>query len=431
MLTDSQRTSPRQRVLFMVGLIFAGEAVYALPYHVARFFRSSVLEVFDITATELGFAQGMLGVIAIFSYVPGGLIADRYPARNLLAASLWMTALGGLYMLTFPGYVGSLMIWSFFALSSVLLFWAALIRATRDWGGADEQGRAYGLLDGGRGLFAAGLASILIIVLGLVFPDGYDAAEDQRRALGIVIFSYTAVTALTGVLVWFVVPGIHPNNIGERTRTEQSMLQHVVEVVRIPAVWLQALIIVCAYVAYKGFDNYQLFFVDAYGLDDSDATAIVTLGSWMRPIAALAAGILADRFNVSRMLLLSFALLLASDLYFALTAPSIGIATSWALIANTLTASTAIFALRGLYFAMFEEARVPIALTGTAVGVVSLVGYTPDIFTALVAGLFIDASPGLAGHQHFFMFLSVFAFLGALTSLKLMRLLHSRKAEPR
>ena len=38
--------SPVQRVMFMVCLIVAGEAVFGLPFHVARFFRPTVLQVF-------------------------------------------------------------------------------------------------------------------------------------------------------------------------------------------------------------------------------------------------------------------------------------------------------------------------------------------------------------------------------------------------
>jgi hypothetical protein len=44
---------------------------------------------------------------------------------------------------------------------------------------------------------------------------------------------------------------------------------------------------------------------------------------------------------------------------------------------------------------------------------------------ALVAGVLIDRSPGLAGHQHFFLFLSAFAVIGLMASFALMRLAHS------
>ena len=416
----------------MLGLIIAGEAVFALPFHVTRFFRPTVLEVFSLSATELGAAQGVYGIVAMLAYFPGGPLADRFSARKLLATSLWATAAGGLYMATFPGYAGALMVWGFFGITTILLFWAALIRATRDWGGHDEQGRAYGLLDGGRGILAAGLASVGVVLFGLSFPEGYAAAtfEEKQRALQLIIYGYTAVTALAGVFVWFVLTDGHPADepeLKEWKPHSESVWSHISHVLRLPAVWLQAVIIICAYVAYKGFDNYSLFAVEAYGLDEVEAAGVVAIGSWVRPLAALAAGLLGDRFNVSRITVLAFVLLLASDLFFATTTPIQG--ATWILLGNIVLGATAFFGLRGLYFALFEEAKVPAALTGTAVGLVSVIGFTPDIFVAYVAGVLIDRTPGLVGHQHFFWFLSAFALIGVIASYALMRSLHSAKRD--
>jgi len=413
----------------MLGLILAGEAIFALPFHVARFFRPTVLEVFSISATELGAAQGVYGIVAMLAYFPGGPLADRFPARKLLATSLWLTAAGGLYMATFPDYSGALWLWGFFGFSTIILFWAALIRATRDWGGQKEQGRAYGLLDGGRGILAAALASIGVMLFSFSFPDGYSVAniESKKEALRMIIYGYTLVTTLVGVFVWFVIADSHPSQSAtdnKIVKTKGLVWDQISSVMKIPAVWLQAVIIICAYVGYKGFDNYTLFAVHAYGLDEVEAARIATIASWMRPLAALGAGLLADRFNVSLMTALSFLVLLCSDLFFAISTPIQGAV--WLMLGNTVIGAAAFFGLRGLYFALFEEAKVPAAVTGTAVGLVSLIGYTPDIFVNYTAGILIDGSPGLAGYQHFFWFLSGFAGVGVVASLVLMKLLRTK-----
>src|SRR5690606_10043555 len=115
---------------------------------------------------------------------------------------------------------------------------------------------------------------------------------------------------------------------------------------------------------------------------------------------------------------------LGADLYFALAVPD----ARWLLYANVLVTCTAMFALRGVYFAVFDEANVPWRATGTAVGVVSVIGYTPDIFVAWVAGVLLDGAPGLLGHQRFFYFLAGFALLGALATLIFKRLAAKRFA---
>ncbi len=413
----------------MFGLILAGEAVYALPFHVTRFFRPSVLEVFGLTNTELGTAQAVYGVVAMLAYFPGGPLADRFSARTLISLSLWTTAAGGLYMATLPGFHGSVLIWGFFGFTTILLFWAALIRATRDWGGTEEQGRAFGLLEGGRGLLAAVWASMAAIFFGFLFPDGIATAsfEDKSQALQAIIYGYTFITATAGIFVWFALGDSHPSDqrdLDEWKPGTENVWAHIMQVLRLPTAWLISIIVICAYVAYKGFDNYSLYAVQGFGLSQVEAAKIVAIGAWMRPFAALGAGLLGDRFLVSRMTVVCFAMLLVSQLLFAILTPQPSLA--WVLLLNILAGSSAMFGLRSLYYALFEECRIPAAVTGTAVGLVSVIGYTPDIFVSYTGGVLLDRSPGLAGHQHYFYFLAAFAAIGLFVSLLLMRKLQQQ-----
>jgi sugar phosphate permease len=93
----------------------------------------------------------------------------------------------------------------------------------------------------------------------------------------------------------------------------------------------------------------------------------------------------------------------------------------WILFANVLVSAAAVFGLRGVYFALFEEGAVPRAFTGTAAGLVSVVGFSPEIFVAPIAGWLLDRSPGILGHQHVFLFLSGFAVIGLIVSLEFLR----------
>ena len=87
-----------------------------------------------------------------------------------------------------------------------------------------------------------------------------------------------------------------------------------------------------------------------------------------------------------------------------------------------VVAGEIVFALRGIYFALLEENRTPPYLTGAAVGLVSLVGFTPEIFFAPITGRILDANPGIVGFQHYFLFLAAIAVLGILVILALLRL---------
>ena len=57
--------------------------------------------------------------------------------------------------------------YGFWGFSTTFLFWAAMIKATRNWGGEQSQGKAFGFLEGGRGIIAATIgADVPFFVFG-------------------------------------------------------------------------------------------------------------------------------------------------------------------------------------------------------------------------------------------------------------------------
>ena len=92
------------------------------------------------------------------------------------------------------------------------------------------------------------------------------------------------------------------------------------------------------------------------------------------------------------------------------------------IYANLFVTFFAIFALRGIYYALLEETRTPKHLTGASVAVIAFVGYTPEVFFGPVTGRILDANPGVVGHQNFFAFLAAVSVVGILVTLLLIRL---------
>lgn len=78
----------KKRVSTLIALILAGEAVFFLPFVLARIFRPTLLAVFEITNTELGTYFSTYGIVAMVCYIFGGTLADRFSARNLMPIAL-------------------------------------------------------------------------------------------------------------------------------------------------------------------------------------------------------------------------------------------------------------------------------------------------------------------------------------------------------
>ena len=397
-----------QRLLFMLVLIVAGEMIFSLPFHTTRFFRPTLLEAFSFSNTQLGDVFAVYGIMAMISYFPGGAIADRFSARALMAFSLLATSAGGVYMATFPGPTGMAILFGYWGVTTIFLFWAALIKATREWGGQRSQGKAFGILEGGRGLVAAAFAVLAVSVFSLYLPATAEHMSDFERlkAFRMVILLYSAGRALSGGLVWMFLPIGSAVSVSTGTRALSSMGK----VMQRPVVWAQAAIIICAYCGYKGLDNYALYAVQVLGMNEVEAAKFTAYATYLRPVAAVTAGLVADRSSASKLIMVTFGVLLGA--YGVLAWANTVSGALNLMFANILVSYFAVFALRGVYFALLQETRMPGHITGTSVGMISFVGYTPEIFFGPITGRILDHAPGLAGHQHYFRFLALVSLLG-------------------
>jgi nitrate/nitrite transporter NarK len=410
---------------FLLILILAGESIFILPFVLSRVFRPTVLEVFGLDNMELGLCFSVYGIVALLSYLLGGPLADKFAPRKLIAVALWMTALGGLVYAAFPNYSVLKILYGYWGFTTIFLFWAPMIKATRVWGGASSQGKAFGFLDGGRGLVGAlfGTLGVLIFSLFITSEISEATVSESRAAFKYVILVSTCIVVLVGLLVWFFMKMDHEAE--KEIVLEKITILQIREVLRLPSVWLLMIIILCAYVGYKITDVFSLFSQDVMLYDQVQSAHVGTFLLFVRPVVGVLIGVLADRTQTTLWLFRSFIISFFGALLFATGIISDSVTALFFI--STLVVTTGVYASRSLYFAVMERGRIPLVLTGTAVGLISLVGYTPDIFTGPAMGYLLDNSPGAEGHQHVFWMLAVFSFIGGIAAWYYYQLYRKKK----
>lgn len=405
----------------MLTLVVAGEAIFMLPFVLARVFRPTLLAVFEITNLQLGTFFSVYGIVAMAAYLLGGPLADRFAPAKLMSAALFATALGGLYMTTIPNPAEMKLLYGFWGVTTILLFWAGMIKATRRLGGENIQGLAFGILDGGRGMVSAIIGSSAVFILAWFLPIDVNSATDSQRteAFAHVIQFVSGLVFLMSVITYFVLP---KKRIVDAQASNPFSIESLKQVVKRPAIWLQSLIIICAYSGYKVTDDFSLLAQDVLGFDEVDSAKVGTISLWMRPIAAIGAGILADKLSPSKMMFTCFGFTLLGGTLIGFGFANASMA--WLVFLAIVSTCLGVFSLRGLYFAIMQEARIPLAVTGTAVGIASIVGYTPDIFMGPIMGHLLDSSSGAVGHQHVFLLLAGFSIAGLMATFIFRKLNH-------
>ncbi len=400
---------------FLVVLILAGESVFILPFVLSRVFRPTVLDAFALDNVQLGLCFSVYGIVAlVVSYLFGGPIADKFPPRKLIAVALWMTAFGGVFYATFPRFEQLKWLYGYWGFTTIFLFWAPMIKAARVWGGKRAQGKAFGFLDGGRGLVGASFGVMGVFIFSLFIPSEVaDASLLERRvAFEQVILVSSTIVALVGILVWFFMKLDRESE--KEINIDKITPSQVKEVARLPAVQLLMVIILCAYVGYKITDVFSLYAQDVMLYDQVQSAQVGTFLLFIRPVIGVFIGFIGDRTQITFWLLISFIISFIGALLFA-----VGIISSsetFLFFLSVLVVATGVYAARSLYFAVMQQGKVPLVLTGTAVGLISLVGYTPDIFAGPAIGYLLDSAPGVTGHRHVFWMLALFSFIGGIAA---------------
>jgi MFS family permease len=417
-----ETTSSKGSFLSILLLIISGELVFILPYFLSRVFRPTFLDVFNLTNTELGSLFSIYGTVALFSYIFGGSLADRFLPGKLIAISLLLTSLGGLVIATFPSLLIMQITYGYWGFTSVFLFWSAMIKATRIWGGNKNQGQAFGFLDGGRGLVAGVMGTLAVFIYSFFIESDVqlNSIEERQNAFRYVILFSSLIVALASVLVYFFL-NVKPD---EKKVFNSSIysLTAIRKVLKLESVWLLMIIILCAYFGYKVTDIYSLYASEVMNYNEIDSANIGSLQLYLRPIACVLFGFLADRSKSSiSWIIIGFIIMLFGSALFATGMIKSHLNLFFLISIVVLAIGT--YAIRALYFAAMQEGKISLSLTGTAVGIISLTGYTPDIFAGPLMGYYLDQFPGLLGHQYIFIYLLGFSVIGLICSLRFSRII--------
>ena len=413
-MTAAQPESPRRSLrhaLTMVILCVAGGTIFNVVY-VFEVYYLPLQQAMGLSKSQIGMLLGVFGAFSMLSYGPGGWLADRFSSRKLITIAMLFTGSTGFLYAGFPSYKVALVLHALWGISISLVFWNAMIKATRNWASSERQGRAFGFLEAGRGLFGTIGSTILLGV--------FTWLGSTRMALATVIASWSGIIVLCGVAAWFVLQDDGPASRADSEEQKPKVgWSEVKLVLKMPAVWLIAIVIIAANSGFWATYLFTPYASEVFLLSMAMGGLIGVARNWINPLAPFISGFVADRFGISRTTtVLLFVMMICFGL-FAFTPGTISLLPL--VLANGALAALCIYALRGIYFALLDEQGIPTAVTGTAAGVASVIGFTPDVFMPVVSGTILDNYPGLTGYRILFAGASIIAGIGVAAGWLLMR----------
>lgn len=394
-------------------LLLAAGAIYPLLY-LRQNFETSILEVYQITSGDLGYFYSMLGIMYFVCYVPSGWLADRVSPKLLVTISMVGTGLVGLWFSTVPSKEVLVVVFMSWGIFAGLTFWASMLKGVKMLAKKNEQGRFFGILDGGRGLVEAILATIAISIFAYALETKGQSAD---VALKQVIYMYSFTCIAIGVLIFMLLDNDkREDKVDNNPLEKKNLIRDLKYLASIPEVWLVALVILCGYQLFWATYSFSAFLQEGHGMTAVTAGFITVAKLWMRPIGGIGAGILGDKFGKENILAMSLGGATIGVMVFVLF-PQLN--SMYFLLGIVLLIGVLTYAIRGLYWAILDNCNIPLHVTGLAIGVISLVAYTPDIFLPQINAFFASKYEGLTVYKLYFGYIAIMGCIGMVAVLKL------------
>ena len=395
--------------LQVILLALAASVIYSAPY-LRQLFKTSLLDAFALDELQLGNLSSTYAICSILCYLPGGWIADRVQPKILVVTALFASAATYAWYATIPGYTELLIIHGLWGVIGVGILWAAMFKQIRLLAGGSEQGRMFGTLEGARGLFEAILLTVATFVFGLF----------ATRKLGMinVIVIYTVFATALGFLMMFLKS---ETGGAKEAATEKIHLADAILIVRQPSVWLMCIMLTAVYHVFWATIEFPSFAeTGGFEMSLAAATALGATKLWMRPPGGVLAGILGDRISNVNMMMWLFAAGIVGCLYLALinTSPE----NAWTLWVFIFPFGLLAYGLRGVFWALLYDCPLPTRVLGTAIGFISIMGYSSDAYIPQVSAWLQSNYPVGTAYQLFFGYVAGAAAIGLFASWLLSRL---------
>ena len=382
-----------------------------------------LLELWQISKTQFGLLMSIYGICHNILYVGLSWAQDRFAPRALISANLVLGGITTFFVGQTSDFATLCFLFVMLALWCEGVFWPAVIASVRRSTSDSNQGKIFGLLEGGRGCIEL-LQNALTVAL-------YSALSYSLLGLEVAFMVNGVILVILGLVSWFNLPSeTLLKSRDDSGAANREVKAGMLATFRLPEVWLAGFTGFMVYVAYTTMPYFLTYLDDLFLLP---ALAISIFGiastSGGRISLALPAGFIADRFFGGPSGGMRFGLGLTAVLSLGMALLPTDTGNYVPAMALMIALAFTFFFMRALYFAPFGEMGLPPRFSGSVIAVASFVIYLPATFAYGLFGALLDARPGAEGYALMFGGLVAVGLLGMVIATLLKRRIDGGAAE--
>ena len=378
-----------------------------------------MLELWEISKTQFGLLMSIYGIVHNVLYLLLSWAQDRFSSRVLIPVNMVLGGITTFFLGKTTDFATLCFLFVMLALWCEGAFWPAVLSAVRKSTSDRNQGKIFGIFEGGRGIVE------LVQNAGTVAL--YAALGYSLFGLELAFMINAGIMIALGVVSWFMLPRETLLKSGNDRSTANAEVTAGMRVtLRLPEVWLAGLMGFTVYLAYSTLPFYLTLLNEEYALPILAVSLFGIIStSGGRIGIAFPAGFIADRFFGGPSRGIRAGLVAVTFLALGMWVVPHDPSASGLAMALMMCLACCFYFMRSLYFAPFGEMGLPPRFSGSVIAFASFFIYLPTTFAYALWGWLIDSYPDGDGYRMVFGLLTCFAIGGVVVASLLIRRLRS------
>lgn len=384
---------------------------YQLPYLRYTFY-DQMMAALQLNDVQMGVLASAVSIASTLSYPIGGILANRFSMRslmNLTLAAFVVLTVAFAFTTNYAFLIGIHVLYGFFGIATL---WSAYLVGIRSLGDESVQSKLFGFSEATRG--------ILQTVLGFGFLAIVNAAATPVLGFKTMLIVGAVVTGVFLVLGFIFLPKAEKEEVAEVAAEDKVT---ILDVIKNPGVWITIIILTCAYACWSFGNGYlTTYTVRVGGLSASVGSTLGMIRSYVIVfVAGFFGGWFLDRFTYKGKAFIGlFGISAAGFVLIMFTAKALAIS-----ICLTLLLAFIANIMKSTYWSVMGQAGIPAKMTALATGFISFIIFLPDAILPTIIGTWLanaEAAGNIAaGFDKIFIMLTIFAVIGIIGSILLVR----------
>lgn len=406
------KNSKTQRTIILVVVSMVAGLMYLTPF--LRFsFYDQMKEALRLTDIQIGNLGSIYGTVYVISFIPSGFLSEKFSTKKLLMVSCLGMAAATVWYSFYPGYTALLIIHALYGFFSVGTFWSPYLIAVRNLGSEEEQSKLYGSSEALRGVAQTIVSFICIGAMSLI--------ASLTVGFKVLLYINTAALLALTVTLMILMPDDKKTAVSERkpeSGSQENAITGAFKMLGDPSVWICIFVVLCGYTLWSTVNGYiGTYCTRVLRIPANISSAISVARSYIIVfVAGFSGGFIMDKFKSrGQGLMIAYLLCGVSAIGIVLTDSAL-----FVCLAVTVILSYMVNVVKSTYWSILGDAGIPLAATGMATAIISLIGLTGDIFVPPVISRFITYGESVGdlklGFNLMLAWIVVWSVLGVIAS---------------